>query len=190
MDSFDNERFVLYLSVTTTDDVRTPLWFRSSPRAITDRFVGEKSGLRAPDRCRALEIGEPVSFAYPRCGISDLFATLALSQHNRDEGLSVQLLRWSEGASLIAQARRQIFYRFGELTTPPRPRLVTTSNARAIQNSLLDRKRSGILSRLSKPVRGPKRDTSSAILVGLVSVPIRCPHSPSSNLPKSRHEVK
>jgi len=136
IDPTSSARYVLFLTVTVPDPT-TLVWYRTSPRAILDHWEGSKEDIRAPDWCRSLSLGEILVFPHARLGVADFFARLALSEDNKAEGLSGDILTWAQGVSIIGQVSRHLLHGYRSHVTPARRSVPVNSKGRRLRASHL-----------------------------------------------------
>ncbi|KAI0308744.1 hypothetical protein OF83DRAFT_1180443 [Amylostereum chailletii] len=113
----------LFLTVTASPTSSIPPRYHKSPPAILARWEGPLPNNCAPDWTLTWSPGDSISFPQPRAVISDLFAKLAMSEENQEEGYSNDMLRWAETISLVREAFRVVRARARKYHTSTNTRL-------------------------------------------------------------------
>jgi len=75
----DPDTYTLYITASAMDE-SIPVFHRTSPAAVLDRFIGDKSRVDAPEWVEWDKA--ELEFQQPRSCIADVFARLAVSDHN------------------------------------------------------------------------------------------------------------
>jgi len=75
----DPDTHILYITASATNE-SIPIFHRTSPTAILDHFVGNTRDIAAPEWMAWDRV--ELQFRQPRSSIADIFARLAVSDHN------------------------------------------------------------------------------------------------------------
>jgi len=120
----DPDTHILYITASATNE-SIPIFHRTSPTAILDHFVGNTRDIAAPEWMAWDRV--ELQFRQPRSSIADIFARLAVSDHNSlERGLSFRMIEWAKNISVRTWSDSSTF---GPLT-PSKPSVACNTKCR------------------------------------------------------------